>query len=384
MISTIVKISLLNLKRDRVAVGLTFFLPIIFFSIFATIFGATDRGTREDTLKVVVADLDATDLSGRLVASLQKQDALAVSIASDRESARKQVHDGKFPVAIVIQPGFATTFRDFASQTKTVELIYDNANPIAQNTVGGLLQAAAMLLMAPTQQAATMSLLRIQPTDVREGEAPTQAYSMIAYYAAGTGVMFLLFSMSGAGGALLEEQESGTLERVLGTNVSMAKLLAGKWLFLSATGAMQLTIMFVWAALVFHMKFFTAPRLAGFAAMALVTALTAAAFGLVLATACKTRQQLSGTSTIIILIMSALGGSMVPRFVMPAFMNTTALFTINGWALDGFLKVFWYDDPNQNALQTLSGLLPQLAMLSAFTAVFLATARVLARRWETM
>jgi len=45
------------------------------------------------------------------------------------------------------------------------------------------------------------------------GETPTQQHSMVAYYAAGIGVMFLLFSMAGAGGALIEEQESGTLER---------------------------------------------------------------------------------------------------------------------------------------------------------------------------
>ena len=36
----------------------------------------------------------------------------------------------------------------------------------------------------------------------------------ISFYAAGIGVMFLLFSMSGASGALLEEVESGTLDRV--------------------------------------------------------------------------------------------------------------------------------------------------------------------------
>ena len=105
--------------------------------------------------------------------------------------------------------------------------------------------------------------------------------------------------------------------------------------------------------------------------------------GLVLATACRTRQQLGGTSSIIILIMSALGGSMVPRVIMPKFMETTSLFTINGWALDGFLKVFWYDDPHRTVLQALIGLLPQLAMLSSFTMVFLATARTLARRWES-
>ena len=375
MISTIMKISLLNMKRDKVALRLTFVLPIVFFSIFAMIFGASDRTTRDTRFKVVVADLDHTDLSGRFIASLQKQKALEISAGSDRESVHKQVHDGKFPVAVVIQSGF--------SATRGVEVIYDASNRIAQNAVSGLLQASAMMMMAPAIQPLLTSLVHVQSTDVRAGETPTRQHSMVAYYAAGIGVMFLLFSMSGAGGALIEEQESGTLERVLGTNVTMSRLLAGKWLFLSAVGVMQLTIMFVWAAVVFHMDFFTAQRLSGFAAMALITAPTAASFGLVLAAACRTRQQLGGTSSIIILIMSALGGSMVPRVIMPKFMETTSLFTINGWALDGFLKVFWYDDPHRTVLQALIGLLPQLAMLSSFTMVFLATARNLARRWES-
>ena len=56
---------------------------------------------------------------------------------------------------------------------------------------------------------------------------------LVSFYAAGVGVMFLLFSVSGAGGALLDEVESGTLDRVLSTRVGMSGLLLGKWLFLA-------------------------------------------------------------------------------------------------------------------------------------------------------
>jgi len=93
---------------------------------------------------------------------------------------------------------------------------------------------------------------------------------------------------------------------------------------------------------------------------------------------------MAGLATIVIMIMSALGGSMVPRFIMPKFMETTALFTFNGWALDGFLKVFWYGDPRATVWQSLVSLLPQLAMLIAMTGVFLTIARILARRWESV
>ena len=39
------------------------------------------------------------------------------------------------------------------------------------------------------------------------------------------------------------------------------------------------------------------------------------------------------------LAMSALGGSMVPRWIMPDFMKKLGLLTINGWSYDGFISL---------------------------------------------
>ena len=69
----------------------------------------------------------------------------------------------------------------------------------------------------------------------------------------GFGVMFLLFSCSGGGGVLLDEQDTGTLERVLNTNVGMTQLLAGKWIHLTLLGCLQITVMFSWGALAFRL-----------------------------------------------------------------------------------------------------------------------------------
>jgi ABC-2 type transport system permease protein len=207
---------------------------------------------------------------------------------------------------------------------------------------------------------------------------------MTSYYAAGISVMFLLFSMAGAGGALLDETESGTLERLLSTRASMSQVLVGKWLYLTALGIVEVSLMFLWASFGFHLELFTAGRIAGVAAMAVVTAAAAAGFGLVLATACTSRAQLNGISRVVILVMSAAGGSMIPRFVMPKFMDTAALFTFNGWALDGFLKVFWYNDVHATVGQSLVSLVPQLAMLTVLAIAFVGIARTLARRWETI
>ena len=118
-------------------------------------------------------------------------------------------------------------------------------------------------------------------------------------------------------------------------------------------------------------------HLPGFFVMTVFTAAAAAAFGLVLATLSRSRQQLSGISTILILTMSALGGSMFPRFLMSPTMQKIGLVTFNAWALDGYIKVFWREAP-------IVDLWPQLLVLTGLCAVFLTGARFFARRWETL
>jgi ABC-2 type transport system permease protein len=94
-----------------------------------------------------------------------------------------------------------------------------------------------------------------------------------------------------------------------------------------------------------------------------------------LAGICHTRGQLGAVSTLLILIMSSLGGSMFPRFLMPPAMQKAGLFTINAWAIDGFTKVFWRDFP-------VTALWPQVGVLLAVGAALFLIARRIARRWE--
>jgi len=133
--------------------------------------------------------------------------------------------------------------------------------------------------------------------------------------------------------------------------------------------------MFTWGMLVFHLPLLD--HLPGFFVMSIVTSAAAAGFGLVLATISRSRAQLSGISTILILAMSAVGGSMFPRFLMSEGMQKMGLVTFNAWALDGYIKVFWRNAP-------IIDLWPQVAVLIGLCALFLVVARMFARRWETL
>jgi ABC-2 type transport system permease protein len=412
---TLLRLSWLSLRRDRVAWLLSFVVPVVFFSVFAVVFG----GGSKDGLPpvgVAVVDEDRSEVSTRLVAALGREPGLAVvarkkvdggEVALDRGDAEGMVRGGKLPAAVILPRGLGASLARFDGTGPAVEVLADSSNPVAAQVVAGLLQKVVMTGapealvrggigqlerhaggLTPAQRrvvveksaakdegggaAGAFGLVPVKVVDVVGG---SKANPVVAFYAAATAVMFLLFSCAnGGGGSLLQEVDSGTLDRLLSSRLGMTQLLLGKWLWLTLVGVAQVTVMFVWGALAFRVEL--AGHLAGFAVMAVTTAAAAAGFGLVLGTVCRSREQLGGVSTTVILIMSAVGGSMFPRFLMSDTLRKVGLLTFNAWALDGFQKVFWYEAP---AWQ----LWPQAGVLAALAAVFLTAARLLARRWES-
>lgn len=75
--------------------------------------------------------------------------------------------------------------------------------------------------------------------------------------------------------------------------------------------------------------------------MIFATAFACSSFGVFLASIAKSRSQVQGISTLIILTMSAIGGSMIPIFVMPVFMQKMAIISVNYWGIQGFYDIFW-------------------------------------------
>jgi ABC-2 type transport system permease protein len=208
---------------------------------------------------------------------------------------------------------------------------------------------------------------------VQNPQSGNQQHPQVAMYAAGIAVLFLLFSTTGNAATLLEEQETGTLDRILGSQAGLIDVIFGKWLWLFVLGVVQITVMFTWADLVFgiHLR----DHLSGFLVMTASTSAATASFGMFLATVSGSRAQLSALSVLLILSMSALGGSMIPRFVMSTRMKEIGQWTFNAWAIDGYQKVFWYQLPIkslQNEVFVLCGSAIILGLLSL----------ILSRRWR--
>lgn len=418
MIWTVIQTSLRRLKNNRSELLLTFVVPILFFSIFAMIFGARGSSTSgTPRIKVALANDSESWVAKRASELLLEQPSLQIADQNrsvPRSKAEDWVRRGMVSAAIVFGPAdspAAETASDSVQHSEAaqqseklprIEVLSDSYDQVASQVMIALVQRAVMTAAAERsrdvaikrQQQVTLASATVPvsmspfsntalPQEQEVAEPPSiqsvdilgkkKTNPVIAMYAAGIAVMFLLFSATTASGSLLEERENSTLDRLLCSRLTMDQLLLGKWAFLTIIGMLQMTLMFSWGALVFGIDL--ARHWEGFIAMTLVTAGAAASFALFLASMCKTRTQLGWVSTIVILTMSALGGSMVPRYLMSESIQRVGLLTFNAWALEGFNKIFWRE-------LHLRDIELELGVLTLCAFCFIVTARMFATRWE--
>jgi ABC-2 type transport system permease protein len=215
------------------------------------------------------------------------------------------------------------------------------------------------------------SMLGIKDTAVapdRQTAGQRRKIAMLAQSVAGTAVMMLLFGLAACGGTILQERDAGTLRRLLVTPAPRGAILAGKFAFTFVIGLIQLVVMFAFGAVVFRL-----PILQHAGGLVLVAAATCAActgFGIFIATVGRTQKQIEGISTLVILLMSSLGGSWWPLFITPTWMQVAGHFTINAWAMDGFLGVLAYNLSIRDILLPLGVLFGVAAVLIALSVVF--------------
>jgi ABC-type multidrug transport system permease subunit len=218
------------------------------------------------------------------------------------------------------------------------------------------------------------SMLGLKDTPVtpdNQSTAERKKMGMLAQSVAGTAVMMLLFGLAACGATILQERDSGTLRRLLITPAPRAAILAGKFAFTFVIGLLQLAVMFAFGALVFRIPVFHAPL--GLLLVCVATCAACTGFGVFISTIARTQKQVEGISTLVILLMSSLGGSWWPLFITPKWMQIAGHFTLNAWAMDGFLGVLAYRLP-------ISDLLLPLAVLFGIAAVLIALSVVLFRR----
>jgi ABC-2 type transport system permease protein len=370
----ILKKELKAFLKDKRAVMLTFLMPTILITVFALAFGGSG-GDEVRTIPLLVCDQDKTEITKSTINAIDSVKMIQV-IPCGYDSAVDLIKKGKKTSVIIFPKGFTDSVK--AEKQLPWEFQYDEARVQETGIMQSLLKTAVytsigklwrnrsissnpfidstmqstMAAKYESESNKLQKLIKLKTTSIIEAQVGNVG---LVQAVAGTAVMMLLFSLSGMGGGLLDEKEQGTLKRLLYSPVNPAEILLGKMSASIIVAMFQLSVMFIYASLIFHLHILD--KIVPLAILIFATAVACTGFGIFLATLARSRSQLQSMSTLIILSMSVIGGSMVPIFLMPQWMQNVSVVSINYWSIQGFYDILWRGLPIGVVFLTKVGIL---------------------------
>ena len=361
--------------RDRAA--LTFmllapFLLTIGMGFVTGRFSGNSSGLSD--IPVIVVNLDNEQLGNALAdvfSSEDLADLMEPTASSDPEAARRLIDEDKASAAVIIPKGFTqsiiptegTMLDPNYVQPEPVQIeVY--ANP-SRRTSAGVIKAIVDEFVSRVEEGRTRGMTSIvqlmstgllnpqnaeaevrdlfQNVDETESTAITLKkntegadavdFDLLAYFAPGMALMFLMYTVSYGGRSILSERSQGTLPRLMISPTHTAQVLGGKVLGIFFMGVAQVGILILASSVFFQVKWGDA---LGIIVLILAAVFGATGWGMLITAFARTPAQVGSTGSAVMLIFGILGGSFINLDQMPPFLKTISKITPNAWGLDGF------------------------------------------------
>ena len=395
------------LAHDRGALALLFLLPLLITGLVGApqiINWRSNSGEQPAiSLRLALYNDDAGPYGAEVVSALQGVDVLQVELAEQTAAVDERVTNRDVDAGVVIPSDFSQQIDAYTPTT--VQLIIDPGQTQIAGIFTGILdsvlaeinlvgeirygihtvmeEAGVLVDASPAMQQAveaqTLGVIMTQLNEMRRepaiavtvedatGQSAANLLDMvIVSMIPGIAVLFSFFVTTAEIESFYAEKNQGSFRRLLAAPISRWSLIAGKMLAHMVIVILQLTIMIGLASVLFQMPVGRSP-LALFL-ITLLLALTVTALGMMLTALTRTEKQADSLGMILVFVLGGLGGCIagIPEmfvFRSPSFLGTLARLTPQGNALEAYMRVMAEGG-------TVTTVLPQLAMLLGFAALF--------------
>jgi len=383
MLAALIRKELLALRRDVHGLAAMFLMPAVFIVVMSLALKDYYHPPLA-SLAYGLQDRDGGALAAGLAQRWQDAHGAPRPLPADWSD---QLRKGALKYVIVLEPGLSDELAAPSLPMRaSVRLLAEpgiDGNLLAALhaellAAAGELKARTALVDAgaptPPPGASIGALVQAQRHAGEGATRPTAVQQNVPAWLV-FGMFFVVASLSSL---LIQERGTGTLARLRSLGVPRLALLLSKAVPYVGVNLLQ-------AALMLAVGVWLMPRLGGDAlslagvhwgALAVaVGAVSLAAVGLSLALACavRTPAQAATVGPIVNVLMAAVGGIMVPKFVMPPVMQRLAEFSPMNWGLEALLTVLLRGGG-------VAAVLPDALKLLVFALLMLGLATLLFRR----
>ena len=353
-------IALLELKlflNNRAEVAFSIGLPIL---LFVLMYGALSNDGEVFT-EVTVADLDGGPHARELVSRLDSLASVQVGERSEAD-AQNALDRSAILFAVVIPEGFSAAleagepaplvFRQRGNGGATGQISAAIVRGIARDmAIAARVRAQTHRALAGSglpperieaEVAAQLASLQASPpvrAEVRRTSLGTDESSedgLFSRLLPGLIVMFVMFSVTLAAQALVEERRTGTLERLMTTRLGVNQLFGGKFLSGIMRAMFQTVVMLSPAFIVFQPG---GPLMfAELVAFGLLAAAAFTAVSLVIGAVARTRNQATWAAVFFTLLMVVFSGTFF-EIAEGSLMHSISRATINAHAIDAMQNI---------------------------------------------
>lgn len=359
MLLAVLKKEILLTVRDIHALMVLFTMPVAFILVMSLALQETDTEQQKQFDVALVFESEA-DKAAPEVAQLRELSEFRFRGYTDRNAFLASADDDQLIAGVVIPADFFSQLRsDEATDIKPVKIYYQPTTPLPLRK---LLQAALQQGIASIQLEHRLAkemddpFLRrgmrdkfmakhliseqeITAYQSNEAKQPTSVQQSVPAWL----IFSMFFVVIPIATTFIIEKQNGTHQRLMTLPVSDVYLLLGKLIPYLMINIIQTVLMFL-------VGIYLVPVFGGnglvlmdnawlLIPMSLAVGLAAISLALLIATFVRSTEQATTIGGVINLLLAALGGIMVPTYVMPAFMQKVAVFSPMNWGLEGYLTI---------------------------------------------